>query len=78
VEVALTAAAGVAVWGVFTRAEEIGFLGALEASARDGPPRRRRALLECSKALPDAPQGGGVIVRVGRPDEHLRPGSPPP
>jgi endoglucanase len=54
------------VWGLFTRAEEIGFLGTLEA-IRLGtvPPGARVLSLECSKALVDAPQGGGVIVRVG-------------
>lgn len=58
--------AGVAVWGLFTRAEEVGFLGALEA-IRLGtvPPDADVLSLECSKALADAPQGGGVIVRVG-------------
>ena len=57
---------GVATWGLFTRAEEIGFLGTLEA-IRLGtvPPAACVLSLECSKALADAPQGGGVIVRVG-------------
>jgi endoglucanase len=57
---------GVATWGLFTRAEEIGFLGTLEA-IRLGtvPPAANVLSLECSKALTDAPQGGGVIVRVG-------------
>ena len=60
------AAAGTPVWGLLTRAEEVGFLGALEA-IRLGtvPPASSVLSLECSKALPDAPQGGGVIVRVG-------------
>jgi endoglucanase len=66
VEVADRRPAGVAVWGLFTRAEEIGFLGALEAIRLGTVPRDADVLsLECSKALPDAPQGGGVIVRVG-------------
>ncbi|HWH34263.1 MAG TPA: hypothetical protein VNT56_02990 [Acidimicrobiales bacterium] len=57
---------GVAVWGLFTRAEEIGFLGALEAIRLGTVPRAASVVsLECSKALADAPQGGGVIVRVG-------------
>lgn len=57
---------GVAVWGLFTRAEEIGFLGALEAIRLDTVPRDACVLsLECSKALVDAPQGDGIIVRVG-------------
>ncbi len=65
-EIASLRPPGVAVWGLFTRAEEVGFLGALEA-IRLGtvPPRADVLSLECSKALPDAPQGGGVIVRVG-------------
>lgn len=54
------------VWGLFTRAEEIGFLGTLEAIRLDTVPRGAPVIsLECSKALVDAPQGGGVIVRVG-------------
>jgi endoglucanase len=66
VEVAGRRPAGVAVWGIFTRAEEIGFLGALEAIRLGTVPHEADVLsLECSKALSDAPQGGGVIVRVG-------------
>ena len=58
--------AGVAVTGLFTRAEEIGFLGTLEAIRLGTVPRGASVLsLECSKALAGAPQGGGVIVRVG-------------
>ena len=54
------------VWGLFTRAEEEGFLGAFEAIRLATVPRDADVLsLECSKALPHAPQGGGVIVRVG-------------
>ncbi|MDP9453421.1 MAG: hypothetical protein M3P97_08570 [Actinomycetota bacterium] len=65
-ELARRAPAGVEVWGLFTRAEEIGFLGTLEAIRLGSIPREARVLsLECSKALVDAPQGGGVIVRVG-------------
>jgi endoglucanase len=57
---------GVEVWGVFTRAEEMGFLGAIEAIRLATVPTGADVLsLECSKALADAPQGGGVIVRVG-------------
>jgi endoglucanase len=55
-----------AVWGLLTRAEEVGFLGAIEAIRLGTVPATASVLsLECSKALPDAPQGGGVIVRVG-------------
>lgn len=54
------------VWGLFTRAEEEGFLGAFEAIRLETVPKDADVLsLECSKALPHAPQGGGVIVRVG-------------
>jgi endoglucanase len=54
------------VWGLFTRAEEEGFLGALESIRLGTVPKDADVLsLECSKALPSAPQGGGVIVRVG-------------
>ena len=54
------------VWGLFTRAEEVGFLGALEAVRLGTVPEGAPVLsLECSKALPNAPQGDGVIVRVG-------------
>jgi putative aminopeptidase FrvX len=57
---------GVAVLGLFTRGEEIGFLGAIEAIRLGTVPLQADVIsLECSKALPDAPQGGGVIVRVG-------------
>jgi endoglucanase len=54
------------VWGLFTRAEEEGFLGAFEAIRLGTVPKEADVLsLECSKALAHAPQGGGVIVRVG-------------
>lgn len=66
VEVADRGLAGTEVWGLFTRAEEMGFLGALEAIRLATVPASADVLsLECSKALADAPQGGGVIVRVG-------------
>ncbi|MGH9197342.1 MAG: hypothetical protein ACRD1T_16575, partial [Acidimicrobiia bacterium] len=56
----------VRVWGLFTRAEEIGFLGAVEAIRRKYIPKTAAVIsLECSRALPQTPQGGGVIVRVG-------------
>lgn len=49
-----------------TRAEEVGWLGALEA-VRLGtiPPHATVLSLECSPQLPHAPQGAGVIIRVG-------------
>jgi len=66
VEVAAAAPTDVAVWGLFTRAEELGFLGTFEAIRHEVVPRGAAVLsLETSKALPDAPQGAGVIVRVG-------------
>lgn len=51
---------------VCTRAEEIGWFGALEA-VRLGTVAAPSAVLslECSPMLSHAPQGGGVIVRVG-------------
>jgi putative aminopeptidase FrvX len=66
VDLAADRAEGVSVWGLFTRGEEMGFLGALEAIRLGVVPTGAAVLsLECSKALPGAPQGGGVIVRVG-------------
>lgn len=57
---------GAHVWGYFTRAEEIGLYGALAAIASREIPKSARVLsLETSRTLPHAPQGGGVIVRVG-------------
>ncbi len=51
---------------LFTRAEEIGFVGAIGAS-RDGfmPKGARIIALENSRAFPDSPIHGGPIVRVG-------------
>ncbi len=52
--------------GLFTRAEEVGFVGALAvARGRRLPARTRLVAIEASKALPDAPQGAGPILRVG-------------
>jgi putative aminopeptidase FrvX len=54
------------VWALLTRAEEDGLLGAFEAVRLGTVPRDAAVIsLECSKALPEAPQGAGVIVRVG-------------
>ena len=56
----------VAVWGLFTRAEEIGFLGALEAIRLGTVPRGAPVLsIECSSARAGASMGAGVVVRVG-------------
>jgi putative aminopeptidase FrvX len=51
---------------LLTRAEEVGFVGAI-AAARGGtlPPAARIVAIEASKALPHAPQGAGPILRVG-------------
>lgn len=63
---AIEAPADIAVWGLLTRSEEIGFLGALEAIRLKTVPSDSLVLsLECSQALESAPQGDGVIVRVG-------------
>lgn len=52
--------------GQFTRAEEVGFVGALAvAKAERLPPGARIIAIEASMALPDAPQGAGPILRVG-------------
>ena len=57
---------GAHVWGFFTRAEETGLLGALAGIRARSVPKRARVLsLETSRALPNARQGDGVIVRVG-------------
>jgi endoglucanase len=57
---------GVDVRALFTRGEEVGFIGALAvAKARRLPQGARIVSLEASKAFPHAPQGGGPILRVG-------------
>lgn len=57
---------GAHVWGWFTRAEEVGLFGAIAGVAGRVVPKDAWLLsLETSRALPHAPQGGGVIVRVG-------------
>ena len=51
---------------LFTRAEEVGFVGALAACrARSIPKRARLICLENSRSFPESPIGGGPIVRVG-------------
>jgi endoglucanase len=69
-DVLLTARrAGAAVGDVrllFTRAEEIGFVGALAAvREKTMPPGSRVIALENSRSFEDSPIGGGPIVRVG-------------
>ncbi|MEO1583712.1 MAG: hypothetical protein AAFR96_03955 [Planctomycetota bacterium] len=51
---------------LFTRAEEIGFIGAIAATRLGTIPRDAKVIaLENSRAFPEAPIGGGPIVRVG-------------
>ena len=52
---------------LFTRAEEVGFVGALGAARGGTVPKKARLLcLECSRSFPhDSPIGAGPIVRVG-------------
>ncbi len=51
---------------LFTRAEEIGFIGAIGACKHRTMPRGARVIaLENSRAFADSPIGGGPIVRVG-------------
>lgn len=51
---------------LFTRAEEVGFVGAIGAAQARTIPRRRPVIaIETSKALPSARIGDGPILRVG-------------
>jgi len=52
---------------LFTRAEEVGFIGAIAACRRGTMPKGSRVIaLENSRSFPlDSPIGGGVIIRVG-------------
>jgi putative aminopeptidase FrvX len=51
---------------LFTRAEEIGFIGAIAACKFKSVPTRSRLIcLENSRSFPESPIGGGPIVRVG-------------
>ncbi len=51
---------------LLTRAEEVGFVGAVAACRLQTlRPQARVLALECTRAFADAPLGGGVIVRVG-------------
>ncbi len=54
------------VYAMFTRAEEIGLIGArLAAEARLLPPETLVISVESSRALPGAEQGRGPVIRVG-------------
>ncbi len=56
----------VRVLAAFTRAEEVGFLGALGLVKGDSfPPSAPIVTLECSKELPNAVMGRGPVIRVG-------------
>lgn len=51
---------------LFTRAEEIGFIGAIAAARGKSIAKSARLLcLENSRSFPESPIGGGPIVRVG-------------
>ncbi len=51
---------------LLTRAEEIGFVGAIGACTSGLIPRSARiVVVECSKSFADSPIGGGAVVRVG-------------
>lgn len=51
---------------LLTRAEEVGFLGAIAACRRGTIPRNARLLcLEASRSYPDSPLGAGPVLRVG-------------
>ena len=63
---ALAADGRVTAWGLLTRAEEVGFHGALGAMKAGALPEGTPIVsLECSKALPSARQGEGPVIRVG-------------
>jgi putative aminopeptidase FrvX len=54
------------VLGVFTRAEEAGFVGALGLVQKKRLSRRHRVItIECSMELPTARRGDGPVLRVG-------------
>lgn len=54
------------VYGVFTRAEEVGFVGATALAQAEGLPKNVPVIsIEMSKALPGAEQGKGFVVRLG-------------
>jgi endoglucanase len=51
---------------LFTRAEEVGFVGAIAAVREGTMPKNSKVIaLEVSRAFDDSPVGGGPIVRVG-------------
>ena len=51
---------------LLTRAEEVGFIGALAACKHQSVPKTARLIcLENSRSFPESPIGGGPILRVG-------------
>lgn len=51
---------------LFTVAEEVGFIGAIDAAKSGFIPKKTRLIcLENSRSFPESPIGGGAIVRVG-------------
>lgn len=51
---------------LLTRAEEVGFIGAIGAARDETLPDGSRVLsIECSRSFPDSPLGAGPVVRVG-------------
>ena len=51
---------------LFTRAEEVGFIGAIAAAKSGTIPKRSTLIcLEHSKSMVESPIGGGPIIRVG-------------
>lgn len=51
---------------LLTRAEEIGFVGAIAAAKNRSVPKASRLIcLETSRSFPESPIGGGPILRVG-------------
>lgn len=58
--------AGADVRVLLTRAEEVGFIGAIAACRTGLIPKRAKVIaLENSRSFPESPIGGGPIVRVG-------------
>ena len=61
-----TARAAGSVYGVFTRAEEVGFIGAIQlAKSRKLPANVTVVSMESSPEWPPATIGGGPVIRVG-------------
>jgi endoglucanase len=51
---------------LLTRAEEVGFIGAIHAATKRSVPKSARLIcLENSRSFPESPVGAGPIVRVG-------------